>query len=399
MEELEFSVFDHGAEPIAILRSLLAEFEAKQHLRVRLTVLPFADAWATLVKMALYEDGPDVSAIGSSWVGDFVRMNALRAYSESEVRTLGHAESFLAASWQSAALPDARSNAGSTVWAVPWLTDTRIICYRRDLLAQAGINAATAFQSPAQLENCLQILQEQGFRTPLVFPTLRSRLAMHNLASLIWGAGGAFLDERDGALVLDRAAALTGMQNYFRLGRYLSAQARQLDEAQSDNLFRAGQVALTFSGHWLLQDQSIDPPLRANLGVAPMMGVPFVGGYHLMIWQYSRKVQAAFKLVDYLAGRQAPHALYPAFGLPARVEVLEQAAALQVPPFNVYAPMLKNGRSFPVGRLWGLIEKHLVDVIPTIWEEVLATADPDLPAILDRHITPLVSRLRLTLKT
>jgi multiple sugar transport system substrate-binding protein len=393
VEELEFSVFDHGAEPIAILRSLLAELEAKQHLRVRLTVLPFADAWATMVKMALYEDGPDVSAIGSSWVGDFVRMNALGPYPESEVRALGHAESFLAASWQSAALPDARSSAAPRMWAVPWLADTRIICYRRDLFAQAGVDAA-AFQSPGQLENALQRLRDHGLHTPLVFPTLRSQLAVHNLASWIWGAGGDFLDEHDGTLLIDRTAALTGMQNYFRLGRYLSEEARQRDEAQSDELFRPGKP----SHSWALAEFVVDPRLRANLGVAPMMGVPFVGGYHLMIWQYSRKVQAGLKLVEYLAGRQAPHALYPAFGLPARVEVLEQVAALQAPPFNVYAPMLKSGRSFPAGRLWGLVEKHLVDVIPTIWEDVLASSDPDLTTILDRHITPLANRLRLTLK-
>lgn len=398
MEEIDFSVFDHGAEPIAILRSLLAEFEAKQHIRVRLTVLPFTDAWTTLVKMALYEDGPDVSAIGSSWVGDFVRMNALRPYPESEVRALGNAESFLAASWQSAALPDARSNAATTLWAVPWLADTRIICYRHDLFQRAGVESTTAFQSPAQLERALQRLRDRGLHTPLVFPTLRSRLAVHNLASWIWGAGGNFLNAQDGTLALDQAAALTGMQNYFRLGRYLSTEARQRDEARSDELFREGKAAITFSGHWLLQDQRIDPQLRANLGAAPMIGVPFVGGYHLVLWQYSRKAPAAIKLVEFLAGQQAPHALYPAFGLPARVEVLEQAAALQAPPFNIYAPMLKSGRSFPAGRLWGLIEKHLVDAIPAIWEDVLASSDPDLSVILDRHIAPLANRLRLTLK-
>lgn len=397
MEEIEFSVFDHGAEPIALLRSLLAEFEAKQRIHVRLTVLPFTDAWTTMVKMALYEDGPDVSAIGSSWVGDFVRMNALRPYPESEVHALGNAESFLAASWQSAAWPDARSSR-PTLWAVPWLADTRIICYRRDLFQRADIEPSTAFQSPAQLESALQRLRDHGLHTPLVFPTLRSRLAVHNLASWIWGAGGDFLNEQDGTLALDQAAALTGMQNYFRLGRYLSTEARQLDEARSDELFRTGQAAITFSGHWLLQDQRIAAQLRANLGAAPTIGVPFVGGYHLVLWQYSRKAPAAIKLVEFLAGQSAPHALYPAFGLPARLEILEQAPALHVPPFNIYAPMLKSGRSFPAGRLWGLIEKHLVDAIPAIWEDVLASPDPDLSAILDRHIAPLANRLRLTLK-
>jgi hypothetical protein len=48
--------------------------------------------------------------------------------------------------------------------------------------------------------------------------------------------------------------------------------------------------------------------------------------------------------------------------------------------------------------MWGLIEKNLVDVLPAIWTDVLASDDPDLTAILDRHIAPLAHRLRLTLK-
>ena len=255
MEEIEFSVFDHGAEPIALLRSLLTEFERKQRIRVRLTVLPFEGAWPAMVRMALYEDGPDVSAVGTSWVGDFVRMNALRPYSEAEVRLLGNAESFLKASWQSAGLPDER---GLTLWAAPWLADARIICYRRDLFDQAGIDASAAFQSPDQLEDALQRLRDHGVRTPLVIPTQLSQLAVHNLASWIWGAGGDFIDERDGTLALERAETLAGMQRYFRLGRYLSTEARQRDEAQSDELFRSGRAAITFSGHWLLQDPRIE---------------------------------------------------------------------------------------------------------------------------------------------
>ena len=53
-------------------------------------------------------------------------------------------------------------NAALTLWAAPWLADTRIICYRRDLFEQAGVDAATAFQSPAQLENALQRLRDHG---------------------------------------------------------------------------------------------------------------------------------------------------------------------------------------------------------------------------------------------
>ena len=398
MEEIEFSVFEHGADAIAKLRSALADFEARQRIRVRLTVLPFAGAWAKVVQMALYGDGPDVSAIGTSWLGDFVRMTALRPFSPSEIRSLGEADDFFAANWRSALLADETPGTEPTVWAVPWLADTRICCYRTDLFEQAGLSAADVFQSAAQLAAALARLHDNGVALPLAIPTQRSRLALHTLASFIWGAGGDFLDEHSGALVLDQPAALAGMRQYFRLGYSLFDAARDCGEVQSDMLFRMGQAAMTISGHWLLQDQTFDPRVKSHLGVAPMVGVPFVGGYHLAIWQYSRKVSAALKLVEFLAGRQSPTALYPALGLPARRQILQSSDVLQAPPYDAYLPMFERGRSFPAGRMWGLIEKNLVDVIPLIWLDVLAPQAADLDAILDRHIGPLANRLRLTLK-
>lgn len=398
MEEIEFSVFEHGAEAIARLRAALADFETRQRIHVRLTVLPFAGAWAKVVQMALYGDGPDVSAIGTSWLGDFVRMTALRPFSPSEIRALGDATDFFSANWHSAVLADEGPGSEPTVWAVPWLADTRISCYRTDLFEQAGLSAAEVFQSAPQLAAALARLRDNGVALPLAIPTQRSRLALHTLASFIWGAGGDFVDEHSGALVLDEPAALAGMRQYFRLGHYLVGAARECGEVQSDALFRLGQAAMTISGHWLLQDQAFDPQVKSHLGVAPVAGVPFVGGYHLAIWQYSRKVSAALKLVNFLAGRQAPIELYPAFGLPARREILQASAALQAPPYDAYLPMFERGRSFPAGRMWGLIEKNLVDIISLIWHDVLASDEAELDAILDRHIGPLANRLRLTLK-
>lgn len=398
MEEIEFSIFDHGADAIAKLRSALADFEARQRIRVRLTVLPFAGAWAKVVQMALYGDGPDVSAIGTSWVGDFVRMAALRPYSAREIRALGVADDFFAASWRSALLGDETPDTEPTVWAVPWLADTRICCYRTDLFEQAGLQAAEVFQSAAHLTVALTRLRDNGVALPLVIPTQRSRLALHTLASFIWGAGGDFVDEHSGALVVDQPAALAGMRDYFGLGQYLRDAARDCGEVQSDTLFNTGQAAMTISGHWLLQDQAIDPQVKSHRGVAPVVGVPFVGGYHLAIWQYSRKVPAALKLVEFLAGHQSPTTVYPGLGLPARRQILQASDVLQTPPYNAYLPMLERGRSFPAGRMWGLIEKNLVDLIPLIWQDVLASNAADLDAILERHILPVANRLRLTLK-
>lgn len=81
--ELELSAI---APDIPRLQPLVAQFEAEHDAHVRLRVLTGDTGWADLVKVALYSDGPDVSEIGSAWLGDRVAVNALRPFAEAALR-------------------------------------------------------------------------------------------------------------------------------------------------------------------------------------------------------------------------------------------------------------------------------------------------------------------------
>ena len=75
MEEITFSVFEHGAGSVENLPALLQQFEQQFGVRVHLDVISsWEKGWSRLVEMALYHEGPDVSEIGDTWVGDLVRM-------------------------------------------------------------------------------------------------------------------------------------------------------------------------------------------------------------------------------------------------------------------------------------------------------------------------------------
>jgi multiple sugar transport system substrate-binding protein len=202
------------------------------------------------------------------------------------------------------------------------------------------------------------------------------------MACWVWGAGGTFLNPDDTVITFDDPPARTGMKHFFRLGHYLSQEARYLDDEASQALFWRGDAAITIGGHWLLF-QATDPLVQSRLGIARVPGVPFVGGYHLVIWRYSRRETAAMKLVEYLAGPQMPASLFPVYGLPPRRNVLEQAEFMQVPPVNQLKNYLEEGRSFPSARMWGSIEKKLVDMLPGIWDDVLASNDhsPGAPTL------------------
>jgi len=95
-----------GDDPVGDLQPLLDRFEAETRVRVHVSVLRWSEGWAEMVKTALYGHGPDVSEIGSSWIGNLIAMNALRPFDLAELYQLGGEKAFLPASWQSGRVPD-----------------------------------------------------------------------------------------------------------------------------------------------------------------------------------------------------------------------------------------------------------------------------------------------------
>ena len=183
MPELELSVMLEDDAALATTRRLLQEFEAHTHIRVRLRAIPSKEAKQELTSYTVFHRGPDVSQVGSTWLRGIVDTNALRPFSGAEVRDLIDAEDMIPATLQSARLEDA------TLWAVPWYADVRMIYYRRDLLEQAGIDEATAFDTPAALGATLASLQAHGTAMPWTVPSGVSWRTLHNAASWVWQAG------------------------------------------------------------------------------------------------------------------------------------------------------------------------------------------------------------------
>ena len=394
MEEIVLSIGNHGATGVENLKLLLQKFEQQFGVHVRLDTIPYSSLrWSRLVEAALYHTGPDVSEVGNTWVGDLVRMEALRPFQSEEVDRITGGARYFKAVWQSSI----RINQGiRMIYSIPWSSDARAIFYRRDLLENAGIEETTAFKDFAQLEKTLSTLAEKGNPMPLALPTRSSNMTLHCLASWIWGVGGDFLSLDGTDLAFDQPKALEGCKAYYRLMRYLSPEGRNLEEYESDDAFDNGKAAVLLSGFWI-PTNDLTADVRKNLGAAPMPGIPFVGGADMVIWKHSRHESSALKLVQFFHTEEAAKLLHPWFGLPISEDGWFN------PPFDsdiyqVFRTSIQKGRGFPTAWLWGLVEKRLTDTLADIWGEALK--EPDLPsdAIVEAHLSELAHRLRLTLE-
>jgi multiple sugar transport system substrate-binding protein len=389
MRELEFSVISIDQPGAEALQAALAEFEAQTRIRVRLRLFNWENARVELVKFATYNEGPDVSEIGSTWLCDLVSMNSIRPFNSREIDALGSPAAYVPAAWDSVMLPE---HPGT--WAVPWLVDVRVLYYRRDLLEQAGVDERHAFATPEAMERTLAQLQANGVDIPWVVPTQRTWMTLHNVASWIWSAGGDFVSADGKQLLFDKPEARASLKAYFTLGRYLPAKAHALTDSQSDRCFWQGEAAVTLSGPWLLRDPAIDPSLPPRVGMAFPRGIPFVGGSHLVVWSHTRSAREALRLTRFLTGIQFQKAHSQRVGLlPARLGALSESAFASDEFAERLERDLPQGRSFRSVSLWGLMESQLVKTMAEIWEDVLQDPTRDLDAVLDEHLTPLVRRL------
>jgi multiple sugar transport system substrate-binding protein len=392
MVELEFSVMARGENLLTELQPLLDQFEIEQRVRVRVTVLTWEQGWTELVKMALYGHGPDVSEVGTTWMGNLIAMDGLRPFAMPELFQLGGEKAFQAANWHSGSLVG-----DANLYAVPWLADTRLIYYRHSLLEKAGLAAETAFSTPAKLDHTLKQLRDCGL-TPWSMDTTTQRV-LHDAASWVWGSGGDFVSADGKHVVFAEPDARRGLKSYFELGRYLIPALQSLGGARADAGFLQGQVAarLGDSVTYLLHRQHHSDD-AADWGIALPPGPSFVGGSNLVIWKHSRQASSALKLIKWLTAPHAQETFPLRIGLlPVRHEVLRASAFAHEPLYQQAAQGLQHGRSFPAIRLWGLIEDKLVSTFTQIWEELFSSAAPEVESLFDKYLTPLARQIDRTL--
>ena len=387
--ELEFSI---QARSIELIQPLLDEFEAQQHIRVKVRVLSWDTAWSDLVKVALYSDGPDVSEIGSTWLGDLVAMNALHAFTPDEISLLGKASNFMPAAWQGCHM-----SGQPEVWAIPWFVGIRLLFYRRRLLQAANIDEATAFQDAHRLDETLHHLHECGIGVPWTAPTGLTHTTLLNVCSWVWGEGGDFITPDGKRTQFAEPPALAGISKYFALGRYIPAHVRHLNALQPDDQFLSDpQTAVTISGPWLFE--LFTGERREEIHVALPPGRAFVGGSHLVVWKHTRQREAALKLLRFLTQKEAQVSYARRIGLlPAQVDALASPPYSTDPLWQVTASGMQNGRGFLITRAWGLMEDRLTNEFAALWKDILTQPDLVLAAAVARRLEPLAKRLDLVL--
>jgi multiple sugar transport system substrate-binding protein len=362
--------------------------------------MTWGQAWARLAEIGLYRYGPDVSQIGTTWLEGIVATGSVRPFAAAEVDSMGGESAFFPALWRTALLP---WGGDKKVWAIPWLADTRLVFYWRDMLEQAGIDERAAFSTPDSVEETMIRLRESGVQAPWGAWAVGGGVALQNAASWVWQAGGSFLNVNGRQLLFDRPEAIEGFVSHLRLCRYLPPGVGSIDPGHFDaeEAFAQRRIAVLMGlSGWFpsfLQQAEI-PDAVDRLGMALPPGPAFVGGSNLVVWQHTRRMQDALALVRTLTGkpfwRACPHDLD---FFPARLDMWAEPSYAGDLRYEMVAQAIKTGRTFPVVSKWGMFENRLNRIIAELWERALAAPDQDLTGLVSSYMRTLAGRFAVSL--
>jgi multiple sugar transport system substrate-binding protein len=388
MPKLEWSVLGQENN---ITQSLVEKFKnIFPQAQVDVSSLLWESYKEELTNIAIYRRGADVSQAGAPVVSDLVAMNALRPFSAGEMASLGGESVFTKIAWQSSL-----RLAENKVLAIPLFSDPYAIIYWSDMLEDAGVNETQAF-TQEHIEETFERLQARRIEYPWLIPFHSDTYSsIHGVASWVWAQGTDFVSADGRKALFTDQAALTGLQAYYRLARFVSPECLRTNYHEYNQLFLDRRAAASICGvgasnNWY---SSLPVELRSKLKVALPPGPPLVGGSSLVIWNATRVEELAFSLVKFLVSPEI-QAFYPlqAGQMPVLREVLDQPPFTTEPLLQSYANVLAHGRMFPLVKLGGLLERQLAIALTNIWHMVLSDPATDLETILRRNLEPVARR-------
>jgi ABC-type glycerol-3-phosphate transport system substrate-binding protein len=215
---------------------------------------------------------------------------------------------------------------------------------------------------------------------PLAMSTVDD--VLYNLVSWVWGAGGTFRTENHRHLTLTDPKTITGIRQYFQLHQYLAPGSRGLGMSQATDLFVQGKaaIALTTYAHLKNQVQQSSTPVNLEtIALAPVPGVPFIGGSSLVIWLHSYQEDSAVKLVQHLVSPEVQRNIFLNTGeLPARAELFATRPFTTDRLLQTVTHSLRIGRAFQSSRKWAVIEIRLNPALSVLWDELFENPDFDI---------------------
>ena len=381
-----------GAEG-EVVAQMMPEFERENPgIHVRVQTMPWSAAHEKLLTSFVGEATPDVAQLGNTWVPEFDAIHAIEPLERYIGRSqIVRPDAFFHGIWDTNVVDD-------TTFGIPWYVDTRVIFYRKDLLAKAGYPSIPTTWAGwrASME---AVKRELGpGRYAIFLPTNEWAQPMVlglQAGSPILKDGGRYGAFSDSAF----ARAFDFYLSLFRDG--LAPVAGTNDIANVYQEFARGMFAMWITGPWNVSEmrKRLPPELQHAWGTAPLpgpagdsSGVSLAGGSSIVIFRGSAHKDAAWKLVEYLSRPEQQLRFSRLTGdLPASTAAWRDSSLSGDVHFRAFYTQLQRVRPIPKVAEVEIISSKLIEAsesairghVPP--ERALASLDHDVNQILEKR--------------
>jgi len=361
-------------------------------IHVDLQQIPWSAAHEKLLTGFVGHSTPDLTQLGNTWIAEFHALGALESLAPWVAGSrIVVPDRYFPGIW-------ATNVVEGTPYGIPWYVDTRLLFYRKDILARAGYT-----RMPERWDEWRRMLvavkrQVGPNRYAILLP------ANEWTQPMIFGlqAGAALLVEHDTRGAFSAPAFKRAFDFY--LGLFHDGLAPPVANTEISNIyqeFERGYFSLYITGPWNIGefDRRLPASMRDAWGTAPLpgpegaaSGLSMAGGSSLAMFRQSAHKAEAWRLIEYLSRPEQQVRFFKLCGdLPARREAWSDSALVadrRLEAFRVQLgrvapwPMVPEMEQIAI-RLQELSERAIRGQAPP--DSVLAEMDRDVDQILEKR--------------
>ncbi len=383
-----------GREGEAV-RALIPAFE-REHpdIRVHVDILPWKGAHQKLLTAFAGDTTPDLCQLGNTWVAELASLGALVPLDARVRRTQGiDPHDYFPGIWDTNRIDGA-------LYGIPWYVDTRLLFYRKDLLARAGFDhpPATWAQWARQMAAIKRMVGPSGYAILLPlneFEQLES-LGLQSSQPMLRD-GGRYGNFQSPGFV----RALRFYDRIFR--EHWAPLVNNTEVPNPWTEFGKGYFAFYFSGPWNLVEfrKRLPADEQDDWATAPLPGpdgpgASLAGGSSLVIFRRSQHADAAWALITYLSRPAVQLRFYRLVGdMPPRRSTWAFPAFADDPKAQAFRVQLERARPVPKVPEWERIATQLAVVGERMAHGELT---PEQAArVLDRRSDAILAKRRWVL--
>ncbi len=373
-----------------VVGALIPQFE-REHpgLRIELQQIPWTAAHEKLLTAYAADALPDICQLGNTWVPEFAELNALEPLQRYvDGSAIVEQQDYFEGIWDTNVV-DGR------VYGVPWYVDTRLLFYRKDLLASAGYDHPP--QTWAEWNAAMAAIKRQRGKDR--YAILLPLNEFEQLLSLA-------LQQKD-PLLIDGRSNFDSPGFRKALGFYTQMFEQDLappmSETQISNVwdeFFNGMFVFYVSGPWNIREfrKRAPPDLKDAWGTAPLpgpdgLGAGIAGGTSLVLFRNSPRKDAAWAFVEFLSRPEIQEQFHAEIGdLPPRRSTWERPALRKDPYAAAFRDQLERVKPTPKVLEW----ERIVQEIRLTSERVVRGGQTQDAAVraLDASVDALLEKRR-----